>query len=168
MAQHIPSSADEKSADLSPERSDEHRALAAFVGDWKTAGHLRTEDGGVGKPISSVDIYEWLPGGFFVAHRWESQVGDSTAAGLEIIGYDAAARTYRTHFFDKEGGSGSEELTRQGNTWTWRGTNVMGTAHHRCISTLEDDGRKFVARHERSEDGVRWTPWMDVTLTRET
>ena len=146
-------------------RGPEHERLKVFVGNWHTQGKV-TAPGEPAAAIDSEDVYEWLPGEFFVVHRWNSRIGNTTAAGLEIIGHDPGTGSYRTHFFDNGGGSGSEQLTVIGDTWTWLGKNVMGTKWHRCTSTVSD-GNTMTARHERSENGVDWTPWMDVTLRRK-
>ncbi len=113
-----------------------------------------------------MDTYEWLPGGFFLLHHIDGRVGDDEVKGIEIIGYDAASRTYRTHFFDSRGNTGTEELTVRDNIWTWAGSGVMGEKAHRCTSVLSDDGHTFTAHHERSSDGSNWSPWMDVKLTK--
>ena len=145
----------------------EHRRLGVFIGTWQTDGELKTGERGTNTAIHSRDVYEWLPGEFFVVHRWDSDVGGSEVHGLEIIGYDAEAGTYRTQFFDNGGGSGSERLTVEGDTWTWTGRNVAGADWHRCRSTVGADGKTMVARHEQSKDGVNWSPWMDVTLRKQ-
>jgi hypothetical protein len=139
------------------------RRLAAFVGRWRTRG--RTTDG-TDVEIDCRDEYRWLPGGFFVVHRWNGRVGSQRVHGLEVIGHDAKARAYRTRFFDGGGAEGTERMTVRGRTWTWLGRGVMGAAWHRCVSVLTADGRRFVARHERSANGRTWSPWMIVTLTR--
>jgi hypothetical protein len=144
----------------------EHERLSVFVGNWRTEGQTIASPDAPSVPILSSDIYEWLPGNFFVVHRWDSTIGDVKAAGIEIIGYDAANGNYRTHFFDNDGNAGSEELTTRDHTWTWIGKQVMGAEWHRCTSVVSDDGNTMSARHERSTDGKRWSPWMDVTLRR--
>jgi hypothetical protein len=149
-----------------PKPGPAHEQLSVFVGHWNTEGELKTGESGAAAKIRSVDIYEWLPGGFFVAHRWDSQVGAMKVQGLEIIGHDPASGAYRTHFFDSQGGSGEETLTVRDRTWIWEGRNVMGVAAHRCTSVVNADGNQMTATHERSDDGINWKPWMEVTLTR--
>ena len=144
----------------------QHKRLSAFVGNWRTEGHTIATAEVPAIPILSSDIYEWVPGNFFVVHRWDGTVGEVEAAGIEIIGYDAAAGEYRTHFFDGDGNSGSEALTVRDRRWTWLGRQVMGAEWHRCTSVESEDGDAMTARHERSSDGKTWTPWMDVTLRR--
>ena len=146
-------------------RGAHHERLGIFVGRWHTQGKT-TGPEGPAAVIDSEDTYQWLPGQYFVEHRWDSRIGNDRAAGLEIIGHDPGTGDYVTHFFDNGGGSGSEQLTVLENTWTWLGKGVMGAKWHRCTSVLAADGRSMAARHERSENGVSWTPWMDVTLRR--
>src|SRR5262245_23348803 len=66
---------------------------------------------------------------------------------------------FRTAFYDSRGNITREQLSVEGTTWSWVGTDV------RCTGTLEDDGRRLVCHHERRE-GETWVPSMDVTLTR--
>ena len=65
------------------------------------------------------------------------------------------------------GGFGTEEIQLDGNTWAWRGSNVMGVKEHRCIAVVSNDGKTVRARHEKSDDGKNWALWMDVTLRKE-
>jgi len=143
----------------------EEQRLSVFVGTWRTEGRTVADDVPAAS-IQSSDVYEWLPGGFFVVHRWVGTVGKTEVHGVEIIGYDSNRRTYQTHFFDSDGNSGSEQLSVRDRTWTWVGRQVMGSDWHRCTSLVSDDGNTMHATHERSTDGHSWTPWMDVTLRR--
>jgi hypothetical protein len=145
----------------------QHQRLSIFIGIWNTEGQTIASAGAPSLPIQSSDEYLWLPGGFFVEHRWEGRVGDDDVAGLEIIGDDATSGAYRTHFFDHTGTAGSETLTLRDRTWTWLGQQVMGSEWHRCTSVVSEDGDTMTAHHERSADGATWTPWMDVTLRRD-
>lgn len=144
----------------------EHQRLDVFAGHWRTEGQTAPADGVPALPIRSSDEYEWLPGGFFLIHRWNGHVGDANVHGIEIIGYDEASGHYQTHFFDNDGNAGSEDLTVRDRTWTWLGKQVMGADWHRCTSVVSDDGNTMRASHDRSSDGSSWTPWMDVTLRR--
>ena len=154
-------------AHASRSRSPEHQRLDVFIGSWRTDGATIATARAPAVPIHSSDIYEWLPGDYFVVHRWSGQAGDAEVHGLEVIGYYRASGNYKTHFFDNDGNSGSEQLTVRDRTWTWLGRLVMGSSWHRCTSVVSEDGRTMTARHEQSADGKTWTPWMDVTLRRE-
>src|SRR5688572_27509790 len=97
-----------------PKPGPDHERLSVFVGAWSTKGQTAAAEGAPAVQIQSSDEYDWLPGGFFVVHRWNGTVREAGVHGIEIIGFDAANGRYRTHFFDNDGNAGSEELTVRG------------------------------------------------------
>jgi Protein of unknown function (DUF1579) len=138
----------------------EHEPLEIFIGKWMTAGEtVATEDAPAVKILAS-DVYEWMPGGFFILHTAHGRIGEQDVGGTEIIGYDAAAKVYRTNFFDSQGGLITETLTLDGRRAMWQGEHVRAT------SLFSDDGKTQKCLHERSDDGETWTPAMDITLTK--
>jgi hypothetical protein len=145
----------------------EQTELGVFLGRWHTTGEVAATASTPAARVDSIDTYEWYPGEYFLIHEADSNVGDDRIQSLEVIGYDAKQRRYFATFFDSTGGSGIEELRRDGATWTWRGSNVMGVREHRCIAVVSDDRRAIRARHEKSDDGKNWTLWIDVTLAKE-
>ena len=110
--------------------------------------------------VLMTDVYEWMPGGFFVLHTAYGRIGDMGGGGTEIIGFDPASQTYRVHFFDSLGNVTHHQLTAGDDRWIWQGE------HTRCTSIVSEGGNVMTAHHERSADGVHWTPSMNVTLTR--
>ena len=105
------------------------------------------------------DVYEWMPSRFFVLHTAYGRIGIMDVGGIEIISYDAASKTYRSHFFDSKGNISTHELTVQGDTWTWKGERTG------CTAAFTDHGKTQTAHHIRSDGGVNWVPCMEVTLT---
>jgi hypothetical protein len=152
---------------VAPAPGREHEELGVFLGRWHTTGEVAAADSAPAARVDSIDTYEWYPGGFFLIHHADSKVGDDRINSLEVIGFDPELQRYVASFFDSTGGSGIEELRRDGSTWTWRGSNVMGVKEHRCIAVVSDDGKSIRARHEKSDDGKNWKPWIDVTLAKE-
>jgi hypothetical protein len=116
--------------------------------------------------IDATDTYEWLPGGYALIHYADASIGNDKIHSTEIIGYDAARKIYFASFFDDQGGAGWEEISVEGETWTWHGKDVMGVKYHRCKAVISADGNTIEARHERSDDDKNWELWMDVTLTK--
>jgi hypothetical protein len=145
----------------------EHRKLSIFLGRWHTTGEVAPTGTTPAARVDAIDTYEWYPGEFFLVHHADGKVGDDAIRSIEIIGFDPARDCYFASFFDSTGGFGTEEIRLHGNTWTWRGSNVMGVKEHRCIAVVSDDGRTVRARHEKSDDGKTWALWMDVTLRRQ-
>jgi hypothetical protein len=157
----------QREAAAPPPPSQEQKALGVFLGRWHTTGDVAATASTPAVKVDSIDTYEWYAGEYFLVHEADSKVGDDRIKSLEVIGYDAEQQRHFASFFDSTGGSGVEELRRNGNTWTWLGSNVMGVKWHRCIAVVSDDRRTVEARHEKSEDGKNWNLWMDVTLAKE-
>jgi hypothetical protein len=141
-------------------RQDAHRRLEVFVGKWINDGELLATQESPAARIVTSDVYEWMPGKFFVLHTAYGRIGDLEVGGTEIIGYDETSDTYRSHFFDSEGNVTAQELTEAGGVWTWQGETTRAT------SVFSDDGKTQTCRHERSEDGVNWAPAMQITLSK--
>jgi hypothetical protein len=137
-----------------------HARLGPIIGRWITEGHTVASAQAPSVEIVASDVYEWAPGGFFVLHQAHGRIGDVGVGGIEIIGYDAERDAFPVRFFDSQGNATRHLLTVEGSEWTWQGERT------RCRSVLSADGRTMTAHHERSDDGVRWTPSMEVTLTR--
>ncbi|GAA5011462.1 DUF1579 family protein [Actinopolymorpha pittospori] len=134
--------------------------LGIFIGKWINEGHVIGPDGRPDERILTSDVYEWVPGGSFLLHTAYGRIGDTPGGGVEIIGYDASAQCFRSHFFSGAGEVSTHALVLREGTWTWQGE------HTRCTAVFSDDGLVQTAHHEASEDGHRWVPAMEVTLTR--
>lgn len=46
-----------------------HKKLDVFVGTWKTKGEIKVSGTSKSIPVEGIDIYKWLPGGYFLAHQ---------------------------------------------------------------------------------------------------
>lgn len=145
----------------------EHKKLSVFIGKWHTTGVIAASASTPSVKVDFTDNYKWYPGEFFLVHDAEGSLGNEYSYSLEIIGYDAERKCYTASFFDSAGGSGREDIQVEANTWTWRGSDVMGVKEHRCTAVISEDGRTIAARHEKSEDGMQWELWMDVTLRKQ-
>ncbi|MEU6266844.1 DUF1579 family protein [Saccharopolyspora shandongensis] len=141
-------------------RGPQHDALGAWVGRWINEGHVINDDGTAGSAITTSDVYEWAPGGFFLLHTAYGRIGETGVGGTEIIGYDEASGNYTSHFFDSTGNVVVSSLLARGDTWTYQGDTTRATvefgADHRVQTVL----------HERTDDGTTYKPSMRVTLTK--
>jgi Protein of unknown function (DUF1579) len=142
------------------QRLPEHELMSSLVGKWTTLGKTIPTGDSPALDIAASDIYEWVPGGFFLLHTAYGRLGEADVGGIEIIGYDPETKKHRTHFFDSQGNITSQDLTFSNGTWTWSGD------HARATGVLNDDGKAMPTLHEWSEDSVNWRPSMDVTLRK--
>lgn len=136
----------------------EHKLLDVFIGKWINEG--QTVGSAPAVKILTSDVYEWMPGGFFVLHTAYGRIGNMDVGGTEIISYDAASQQYRSHFFDSQGNISLQELTVSGDTWKWAGEQT------RCTAVFTDRGKTQTAYHERLDEQGNWVSSMEVTLTR--
>ena len=132
--------------------------LAIFIGNWITEGHT-VVNGVPGPKILASDVYEWVPGGFFVVHTAYGRLAGVDVGGVEILGYDGRNGEFRTWFFDSQGNAISSPLLHTEDSWIWQGETTRAT------SVFTDGGKTQTTRHERLEDGA-WIPSMEVVLTR--
>ena len=138
----------------------EHQLLEVFLSKWINEGSTVASADTPSVKILTSDVYERMPGRFFVLHTAYGRIGDLDVGGVEIIGYDAASQTYRTHFFDSQGNISSQELTEDHGVWRWRGEQT------RCTEVFTDQDKTQTAHHERLDEQGNWVPSMEVTLTR--
>ncbi len=142
----------------------ELKLLNVFIGKWITQGQTIASADTPAVDINAIDIYEWVPGEFFVLHTAYGRIGNLAGGGVEIIGYDAANKKYISHYFDSQGNIVISEYTKDNGIWTSEGD--WAEKGHRGTAEFSEDGNTMVSHHYRSEDGVNWIPSMDVTLTK--
>jgi Protein of unknown function (DUF1579) len=156
-----------------PEPRTPDQRLATIAGRWHTAGHV------VGEPTVSVigtDIYEVFPGGQFLVHHVDVAVGGQPVRAIEIIGEPDGRGGYLARSFDSEGNAelmhvsidddGVFRFTGGGDIAPTAQPSEAPTARVRSTLTVADDDESMTAIWERSDDGVRWYPWMDIRFTR--
>ncbi|MEV0081721.1 DUF1579 family protein [Saccharopolyspora sp. NPDC050642] len=141
-------------------RGPQHDALGAWVGRWINEGHVINDDGTPGPAITTSDVYEWAPGGFFLLHTAYGRIGETGVGGTEIIGYDEASGNYTSHFFDSSGNVVVSSLVARGDTWTYQGETTRATVD------FSADHRVQTVLHERTDDGTTYQPSMRVTLIK--
>ena len=143
-----------------PNPGPEHELLGVVIGKWINEGHTVATADAPSVEILTSDIYEWMPGGFFVLHSAYGRIGNLNVGGTEIIGYDAEGEKYLSYFFDSQGNVTTDDLIIEDDTWTWRGQNTG------CTAVFTDGGRTQTAHHVRLDDGGSWVPSMEVKLTK--
>ena len=86
-----------------PKPTAAHKRLEIFIGNWHAEGTSygdgqdATDPRASSVPWTSDESYEWLPGSFFVLHRWDAQLGKHEFKGDEVMGYDEAEGGYFMH-----------------------------------------------------------------------
>jgi hypothetical protein len=148
----------ESTAGPVPVRDARHEALDVLIGKWINEGHTVATAEVPPLPIVTSDVYEWVPGGFFVVHSAYGKIGEHSVGGVEIIGVDGDG--YRSTLYDSFGNLHTSRMEVDGQAIRWLGERT------RCTAAITDDGSTQVAHHEVSADGTTWMPSMEVTLRK--
>jgi hypothetical protein len=149
----------------SPSPDPELKRLEILVGKWKIVGATQAGPTGPAMKVTSLETYEWLDGGFFLVHRWETFFGESCldpAKGIQFFGYDARSRKYRTHFFDNLGPYDEEGSTYEGEVINGI---LTFTGPARFTLVANEDGT-ITSDWELRDMDTTWIPWMHTKMTR--
>lgn len=95
----------------------EHKLLDIIIGKWITLGETVANENSQAVPINASDVYEWIPGGFYILHSAFGVIGGA----IEMIGYDAKNEKYFSHNYDSQGNTTQDEITITENVWMWTG-----------------------------------------------
>jgi hypothetical protein len=141
-------------------RGPEYDRLEVLIGKWINVGKTEPMDHRPPLDITTSDIYEWLPGKYWILHTAYGRLGNMDVGGVEIIGYDRETGKYVSYFYDSRGNSSEHEIIVDGNTITWKG-KVTG-----CTAVFTEKGKVQTAHHLRMDENGRWVPSMEVVLTK--
>ena len=149
-----------------PKPTAAHKHLEVFIGDWHAEG-TSYGDGqdpaqprASGVPWTSDESYEWLPGSFFVLHRWDAQMGKHEFKGAEIIGHDEAEGGYFTRMFDNAGHHPDYRASVDGCVWSFTAAQTRATV------TVQDGLNKMNFNWEWKNGGRSWLPLCDRVAVR--
>lgn len=145
--------------------SAELQLLNVFVGKWQTEGLSygagQSRENPYDSPVrwSGAETYEWLPGGFFLIHHFNGQIGDAVYSAAEIIGYDASSQTYPVRAFDNYGSIHTSILSVRDGVWALSTPGIRGTF------VFSDDGNT-IANHLDWLSGEGCLHLADLKLTK--
>jgi len=152
------------SFDVAPP-SPELKRLAPLLGKWQTRAHTEDSILGPGVPVTSLEEFYWLDGGYFLVQTYHTLFGNEPAqTGINYWFYDAESRKFRIIFFSNNG-----PYTEEGNRYEGEvaGSTLTFTGPARFQYDLDSTGQikrssddtvivKWWLRDERGE----FQPWM--------
>ncbi len=68
---------------MTKNKSIEHTHLSKFVGKWQTEGCILPTDTDPEIKFTGTDVYEWLPGEFFLLHKVDVMIGKDQTKPLK-------------------------------------------------------------------------------------
>ena len=109
------------------------KRLERLIGEWKLTG--RTFDSEEDN-LDGWVVIEWLPGGFFLQMRGEIRMESFEVQSLEIVGYDAATKTFSANVYSNMDGTPAKYY------WQVKGDRVTHwTKGSKYTGTFSKDGQ---------------------------
>lgn len=146
-----------RSPETKPARNHHHDQLAVFAGRWQAEGQAYGQDEG---RMFTNETWEWLSGGYFLAGRFLSRVGDGDHKGTGYLSWDEARGIHTCRLIDNLGYDRLYDMTANGPVWTFHGER------ERATYAFSEDGRRIDIRWEVSDDGVDFRPLCELRATR--
>ena len=136
----------------------EQKKFEAFVGTWSYVGEARQNPYGPAGKITGTDVYEMLPGGFFLTHHWDERNPIGNLKGVETWGYDSEKKSYAYNYYTSFGEMGSGAIAITGNTWKFTSSGITfdgKRASSRCTASFAS-AASFTIKCDASADGKTW------------
>jgi hypothetical protein len=148
-------------AQQTPSPGPEHRKLQIWIGEWTYSGVAHETPLGPRTEFSGGFRDQLALNGFYVQGRWKDTFGE----GIELHGYDAAAKAHKAFWFGDDGSRYDLTETYSKDTVSApftmidaKGKQVRGKA----VWKFSSDHSSFSATWELSTDnGKTWIPWME-------
>ncbi len=151
-----------------PKPGPEHEKLAGFVGNWVSEGEITQNPFGPAEKVSGTFKCEWYRGKFAViTHGVNKKKLSGEEHWLNVITYDADAKSYTWYSMDSSGWNGLSKATFTGDSFSAEWSVSANGKIYKDRSTYSGIGtNKRTYLEEYSEDGVTWTPFIRLTNTK--
>jgi hypothetical protein len=157
---------------VAPPPSPEIKRLDPLIGRWRTRAQTSDSIFGPGVPVTSLEEFYWLEGGYFLVQTYHTVFGHEPAqTGVNYWFYDADAKKFRIIFFSNNG-----PFTEDGNRYEGeiegRTLTFVGPARFQYDLDatgkvkVNGDGTVTVRWWLRDESG-EFKPWMNNEFRRE-
>jgi hypothetical protein len=137
-------------------QTNDIHSLEFLIGNWNTEGEII--DGG---RITGSDSYEWVLNKSFILHKVDVTMDGKQIEAIELIGeYDSKNRSFKMRSFDTEGTCTTMEAKRYGIS----ALLITGDKMRSKLSVI--DANTMTAHWEKSDDNVKWQPWIDLRFSK--
>jgi hypothetical protein len=146
-----------------------HQLLNVFAGRWVSLGRQFAGPLGPAATIQAIETYDWLPGGFFLQHRFDGHVGAEPAACMEVMGHDAVSGRYFVNSYYNTGLTNCWQADAQSDdTWVLHGDwTLQGKSTPiRCTMEFSAAHDHLFSRWEYLDGLAVWRPLWDVESRR--
>jgi hypothetical protein len=144
-----------------PVLTDEHKLLDAFVGKWKVEG--QNKEGAPVAPntkLKGEEVYEKLPGDFFLVSRWEHRFDGGAHIGSSTLGYDPVKHTYTIQNVDNMGYARTYTGGLNNGKWLFTGE------FERVTIEFRDGGQSKTENWDVLSNDSDWLPLCEMRATK--
>ena len=113
---------------------------------------------GTAQSIAGSDVYEWLPGRFFMLHKVDVRMGNERAESTEIIGFDEESQRLTMHAYDNKGIYTSMTASYDNGVWHFNGD------HLRFTGGFNADGSQLSGNWELQNEDGEWSVFIKIHL----
>ncbi len=125
-----------------PTKGPSHKYLQSFVGEWRVEG--------------GIESYEWLPGDYFLVHRFDRGTDENRLTGIGWIGYDATNGAYLSYSISNVGYFRIYQVQITPGEICFLGSSERG------VVRLSKDGQTMISKWEQLNAAGRWVPYYDL------
>jgi hypothetical protein len=137
--------------------------LAPVIGHWRTSGTVHDRTGAVSAAITGSDVYRWLPGGWWIAHEVDVDIGGEHVLTHEVIGgVDPGTGGWQMHAFDAGDSPSLTVLIRRPD-----GRLLLQAAGVRSWFDVHAGRDLMTTRWDREVSPGSWELWMDMRFERD-
>lgn len=137
--------------------SSAQELLRIFVGRWQIEGqNTLAAPTAKGSAVHGEDIYEMMPGGFFLRGEWRHGFDGGEHVGTSITGFHPDKGCYCAHHYDNLGFTREFVLTVRDRVWRF------AARYERATFVFAEDYRSFEQHWEVSKNGLSWEPLCDL------
>lgn len=149
-----------------PKLTEQHRKLERLVGTWmgEETIHPMPWDKG-GKATSRWSAHLDLDGFWLISDYQQTRNGQPSYRGHGVFGFDPDRKQYSMYWFDTMTTGTTEPMfgTWEGDVLTFQSKSPQGWNRQTFRFTAEGSYRFTI---ENSQDGKRWTPFIEATFRR--
>lgn len=150
-----------------PKPGPELKKLEMFAGSWTMEGDMKPGAMGPGGKTTETEKCEWMEGSFYLVCHSDYKTTMGNGAGLSVMGYSAEDKTYTYREFNSWGEFTDSKGTLDGDTFVWTNEWKMGSMVMKGRFTMKvTSPTSYDFSFESSEDGKKWTLFMDGKATK--
>ena len=150
-----------------PKPGPEHKKLDVFVGSWTIEGDMKPSSMGPGGKMTEAEKCEWMDGNFFLVCHIDVKSSMGDGSGLSILGYSTDDKAYTYREYNSWGETMESKGSTDADNFIWTSDeNMAGKIMKGRFTMKFTSPTAYTFTFEMSEDGTKWTLFMDGKATK--